>query len=996
MSYSIWLKNLTDHFFDNHMSEQRVRLMIDDEILDKEFKGIGGKDDFVKSMHDGPEWIKALDQDLYETCRFLHRQWKTPALRPEGYPEIPNDGPPFLPYLCLFAYLWTVDSDFHAHDFHKRLEMFYPNHGFDKNQNMKWCTETLWQGLADWSAERDKKNLFKIERLGKRKHVDISRAQILFRPRELKLLPDIFSSCGLQPEDASDLNNIHEALILKKHSWHYKLPVALSNLISDWDNSGDPMGESVLRILSEELTNWDGEFESSSKYYTPSIKILRSIRADTGRLSVDLCVSWENVSKLSNLELNVEGETIGRFSSESALIAILKQESNKWDPYFVGPPKTGSVYSEDDDFGDENHSCKWFPRAISLFQQRLPPNGRLIETDIPPRSGDCICLVAEVGKKSFNAWKKDHESSVTKLEITCPPEWEIYRLSKIESLDMDSFPLDRRASSVASIIKLTAGTRIAPDKYMDFDLPIISSTVSGITLDCAGAELKEVQERGGQSQAWRMPEYKQYALSNYDGNGTILISAQEELGCQEVRELSIIKSSELPGDLRSNDSAFYIDRFGWPAAEGLRGTILPSGCVPQNGKEHEFYDMQDDKNFFSNRIDPKEIHKDKFRFVEVLGCKGKYSYSDLKGKMLSLCDISEGDFFRALRLMRDLGDIDICTEDNGIISHIYPNKAQLVMMPWKADDKIVAALRGTYTLTAFKSYLKKAAEEGEEVFSLNEPNDLENIIPPTTYFTFNTTEACVSFSQSCRLQFCSRGPASRQLAGWSGNSDEWFSMLESSNTTQATGKIEKYYDTHSFTFRNWQEENKRHRYELFLISRRIGHFKAPPVINFRKSDLINDSNWEIQLDANIREPAWPKWYLQNILTGPKVGSEMTYKKCRKSKPEEVEGLLPIFHKYRMKQLLLPRELTLPYVLSRALTLCSALPPVRIPAEGTTYSDVVGNFTAKEKGKGYKGELWLYSAVSYELAELILSKVDAFPAFRKYLGFVNENGEYHRF
>lgn len=962
--------------------------MLDAHVLDSEFSDIGGKKAYLKAMKAGPDWITRGEADLGDICRNLEHQWHHPPSRPQGYPEIAWDAPPFLPYLCLFSYAWTIQCEAHANDFHTRLEALYPDHGLRRNQTMKWCTEHLWQGLADWSTQHSEFGLFRIERLGKRIHVDIPKAQVLFRPREINMLPEIFSSCGLQPEDADDLNNIHEALILSEHSWHYKLPKVITSLILDWEKTGDPMAEAVLQILSEELSHWDGEVDRHSKRYIPSIKIFRSILAGNEALNIDLCVSEENVVKLSNLELKTEEVTVGRFSTEGPLIAILKQESNSWDPCFVGPAKTAGAHSEDDDFGNEDHICKWIPRAVSLFQQQLPPNGRLIETDIPPRSGDCICLVSEVGKKRFDSWKKNHGSSVTKLEIPAPPEWEVYKLSKIESLDMDSFPLDRRASSEAGIIKLTAGTRIAPDKYMDYDLPMVSSTVSRITLDCAGAKLKEVKDSATQSQTWGMQEYRQYELTDYDGDGTILISAQEGQKDQEVRVLNVIESSQLPGNLRRHDAAFSVDRFGWPEAKGLRGSILHADSAPNSWPEHEYYELPDD--FYANGIDPRKISDAKFQFSEVLGLKGRYSYSELKGRMISLCDVREGDFFRALRFMRDLGDIDTCMEDNGIISHIYPNKAELVVMPWKKDGQYVAALRGAYPLTAFKSYLDSAEQKGIKTLSLDESNDLANILPPTTYFQFETLEELASFSEACRLKCDPLSPAARRLAEWSGNLDQWKDMLENSETTPGSGKIEKYYDTDRFAFRSKTDESERRKYELFLISRRVGSFKAPPVVNLRGSKKNADDTWETILDANIREAAWPKWYLQSILTGPNHG-EMTYRKDQNGEHEEI-GELPVF--YSENELLLPRELSLPYVLSRALTLCSALPPLQLSAEGTPYNDIAGNFTGKDSGNGYKGALWLYRGVSYRLAELILAKVDAFPAYRQQLGFKTENEEFY--
>ena len=59
---------------------------------------------------------------------------------------------------------------------------------------------------------------------------------------------------------------------------------------------------------------------------------------------------------------------------------------------------------------------------------------------------------------------------------------------------------------------------------------------------------------------------------------------------------------------------------------------------------------------------------------------------------------------------------------------------------------------------------------------------------------------------------------------------------------------------------------------------------------------------------------------------------------------------------------------------------------------TNYEDIVGNFRGINNGKGYKGELWVYSGVSQEIAELILTKVEAFPAERQHLDFSQPDEE----
>ena len=980
-NFSIWCSRLIDYFFSAESAGKRVRLMMDEQTLERHFEDIGGSEAFIKAIQEGPDWIGSSDSDITEICKSLLHQWLHPDARPQDYPLLENDAPPFFSYLCLFSYAWTIEGDYHASDFNRRLAAIYPSHGLKRNQNMKWCTDHLWQGLSDWSNQhKTDAGIFKIERLGGMKHVGISRAQAIFRPEEIEILPQIFRACGLQPEDADDINNIHEALLLNHHSWHYRLSKSLPPLIMKWEQTNDPIAEAALLIMAEELSQWDGEADTNAKRYIPSIKIYRSLLVQGGTVQVQLCVADDNVLKLSNLKLVCEEDEIGTFRTEGPLLAILELKSSDWNPYSTGAPKTASAFSHDDDFGDEKHNCKWIPRSISLFNRELPPKGRLIETDTPPRSGECICLISPEGQTRFKNWceEQSEQGFASKIDLPTESNWELYRLTNISSLEMDSFPLDRRASQERNLIRITSGTKTAPDTYMDYDLPSVSSTESGVEFTFEGAEATAVAAMPRGSGQLSNLTLTEFSLDKYDGNGSITITAKQGNFTQECF-LRIIKSAELPDNLRRSDPMFSVNKFGWPERDGLRGTKITNE-ESQPRTIFEYNELPED--FFTTTRKPESIPEEKLHFIEALGLKRRFSYSDLKCRMMSLCTASEGDFFRAIRLMRDLGDVDLCIEDNGMISYIYPNSTELVLMPWQSGGKFVAALRGAYPLTTFRALLGAATKKGIDRFCLNHNDDLSGILPPTTYFKFDDIDTYSDFCISCGLKNASKTPAAYRLTQWSGNIDEWVDMLLDSPPRKHSGEIEKFYDANKFGFRTWSEEKqKTHRYDLFLISRRVGNFKAPPVVNFRKSDKLGD-DWNIVLDVSVREPAWPKWYIQTLQKGPERG-EMTYLN------EEIDDKMPILYSREKMQLMVPRELSLPYVLSRALTLCSGVSPSRIAAKETNFGDIVGNFKGIENGNGYKGELWLYSGVSEVMAKLILAKVDAFPAEREHLGFIFE-------
>lgn len=956
--------------------------MVDAQTLNTEFKALGGEIGFKQCINDGPEWLDTKDQDLFEVCSYLHQIWGR-KIKPIGYPELTNNAPPFLPYLCLFSYVWTIEGAFHASNFTKRLESIFPCHGMNRNQNMKWCSDHLWKGLSSWSSNNDdgKLGIFKIDHLGGMAHVGISRAQAIFRPSEISLLPEIFRACGLRPEDSDDINDIHEALVLNKQSWSYRLSRSLPPLIINWDTTKDPIAEAALGIIAEELANWDEESNQLTTRYQPSIKLHRSLKDNNGSLNLDLCVIDDDVAKLSKLELFSDQKLIGNFMTEGPRVAILQVVNETWDPYLIGKSRNGTAQSYDDDFGDEKHVCKWIPRPISLFQTVLP-NGRMVETDSPPRAGECICLVSPDGVKTFNTWIKECLTDQFKsIPIGGLKEgWTIYQLSGLEQLDMDSFPLERRASNTRNLIKLTGGTRFSKDSYIDYDLPVLSAVEVGVTFEIIGADLKLIPNPDRSQNYWNSAPSPQYSLEDYDKNGEILIAAKLGDYSQDFT-IAVTHSSELPGNLRRHDSSFHVNKFGWPDTVGLRGCRTIS--TPKNIAEHHFYELPNDH--CTARFPVDEIKADRFRLWQELCRKKRFNYSELKGRAMHLCSLSEGDFYRAIRIMRDLGDLDLCLEENGTISHIYPNPPQLALMPWQDGRKYITALRGTYTNIALKEFLNTAQEIGIETYGVEIGQGLESVLPPAVYFSSESLHDFEKLCSSTHISEWRESIACRELAECSAHIDDWSETLSEQPDRNLYGDTEKIYDTDKFRFKKWDNGNYTHtKFELFLLRVRAGRFRLPPIVNFRKSKKNENESWTVETDVTVRDPAWAKWYIQNMNKGPSRG-EILYD------GEEVDNI-PILYSTEKMQLALPRELSLPYILSRSLTLCDGLPPKKISAIDTNYGDIVGNFRGIMNGKGYKGELWVYSGVSKEIAELILSKVEAFPAERQYLEFSQPDEE----
>ena len=99
MGFSDLSTRLTDYFFGPHQDQRRVRLMVNREVLDGEFSYLGGTEQFLEDMRNGPDWnnINSSFTTIRDRALYLWDIWKEPHLRGDQYPDVGShgqDGPP--------------------------------------------------------------------------------------------------------------------------------------------------------------------------------------------------------------------------------------------------------------------------------------------------------------------------------------------------------------------------------------------------------------------------------------------------------------------------------------------------------------------------------------------------------------------------------------------------------------------------------------------------------------------------------------------------------------------------------------------------------------------------------------------------------------------------------------------------------------------------------------------------------------------------------------
>jgi hypothetical protein len=124
-TFTVWNDRLRDYFFCEANAGNHVRLAVNRNLLDDEFEDLGGSEDFEHAVYRGPDWPTGFDEELRdfyhqsgleERAIGMHHAWDGLDRRPPGYDYLGAWGtwrrvpPPYLPYLCLFSYAWTLDE----------------------------------------------------------------------------------------------------------------------------------------------------------------------------------------------------------------------------------------------------------------------------------------------------------------------------------------------------------------------------------------------------------------------------------------------------------------------------------------------------------------------------------------------------------------------------------------------------------------------------------------------------------------------------------------------------------------------------------------------------------------------------------------------------------------------------------------------------------------------------------------------------------------------
>jgi hypothetical protein len=362
-------------------------------------------------------------------------------------------------------------------------------------------------------------------------------------------------------------------------------------------------------------------------------------------------------------------------------------------------------------------------------------------------------------------------------------------------------------------------------------------------------------------------------------------------------------------------------------------------------------------------IDSDILNQDRrYQLLESFAVSGvTISLSEVRRRAELIVGATASKTHFELRIMRDYGYLEITTDNSSHWRSISPIQLTLNKIPQDfAGEKHVFALTGCFTRSKVSELINNSKSLGVEVYQSKSEFSL---IPPTIYLVSNSLEAIDMAAELSDLSLPTT-TACNEIAEWAADLDDWLDYTEG-RLRDGSGMTphQSEYCPSNFAFNE----------DGFAGTLRIQCIEDPLVSGHKifrivyKAPLRNIDGHCLATDAS-----WAKWWCQNLECGGHWKTDW-------SLPEEELDQTPVFYESETGTLYFQRELKLPRVLRRSISLASSIPPEFVYRDENPYHDISGDFRSYAVRRG--GYAWKYSFIPKKLCKLILSKVCATPVPR---------------
>jgi hypothetical protein len=954
--FTDWNLLLLEEYFSPDNAGQDVWLSTNRAELESIGAHLGGAVGLIQAVADGPEWLpkkvqrtniadmaKELAQirESYTRTRnriFWLKNYKDPGDKVEVYKE--TIAPTYLPYIALWV---LAGSEVGVDGFYKEVSKLMKN-PFPNNIRNKM--EYVWSDLERWSIQEqnEKFGRFKVNIIGEQKFVGMAYAQTMVTDKDVDGLSRLFGSCRLL--SGQHLNERHFKQLLEDGRNSDFLSAGLKSAMSDPNNY-----DHLKDVLTDRLEFWDGyvpKITNNSQVLLANSEASKNIVNDEALIVLrlkqneeDLC--WEIGYRVPAIVTGCNYKiAIGSVQETMAKLELMGTHIHSIES--IGQHNTRQAINESatkevelilsySDREERRKERKFYLRKskVRIFVWDSPDpalTDALLEREMPI-AGAAYLFYSYTTYLNLEDYLINEEIQHSLVDIGgLPDDWGMICIENTENLTteqrssiIDEEPIEQPRAR----IRFVGGKPIVGSgskKYAFYDLPIIELEApmgAKIIADGLTFEERNFTINTGEvtiastlrGLTTNINTVRRFNIS-MDNDSTSVFKIRVQYGEKGLCK-SGLKVLAIGGIATAKRSHFSIDKFGGPLANnhGLCGAIINENTVYDIGNEIEIFQV--------NKFDISEESKNSWdglvgnvlcQFLDSLSStiRGFITYGVARDQIRRLAakiGVENVEPALLLRELRRRGHIEIETDQKGHMVRICTVPPTIYSLPIKDNEqRQLYGICGSLRLQQWK--------EVSEAFDCKVY--VEIITPyslPVIRIATNSRKTIATIASFADFKVV-KHPA-QVLSQWLGSIQEikenltWYPEQGfSPNLLERLNPEEGFFKPAE----SMRVDCSR-KYELF-------RYEAPQIQGARVYKLGKNLGQGFSEYSFIQDSRWGVWMA--------IGA---FGKFVKSPPINITDASPwpLHYDSSAGTLWLPARMEPPFVIERALVLCSGGGPV---------------------------------------------------------------------
>jgi len=938
--FTEWNTLLLNEYFSPDQFSEDVWIRTSREELDSFGLHLGGAEGLIEAVKTGPEWLNYKRANSADLAKCLANQRKS-VLRSAKYvdPElhspiyIGTKAPTYLPCLAI----WVLASAVAEEGFYAKVkELLGDSFDLQNNAQIGPDMEFVWKDLERWSCIETKGRFgsFKVRVLGAHRFVGIAKSQCMISRKDSFGVRQLFASCHLRPSQELS-NSLFKRILDLGINSNY-----LSNGLRNAMRSS-AYHPPLLRLLDSMLKAWDGRLvwtegnqpaESKNHQFVPNLEEETTLKlVPSGEESESWEIQWrfpasgpsnkcslivDNIRIPSRLEQTNECFSSVGQSHQNVCRAVLLQSA-------VGDIQVRFEYEDEDAYevggGVRLGRINRRKYRLMVWDTLDPRLGEeLVERDYPI-SGPLYLACCSSHRDKLELYLRSEQISNEHLSTGgLPSGWNLICIPEVRRLTPNQRAwLTDGNSPVESLARIRfvggrpiirAGTKV----YAYYDLPILELEAPQASwLQADGLDFEEISLGPRDLSRTLIRRFKINICDKQKSAFDVKVTCRKEQLALARLRLSIPEGVGL-----GIERPFGVDRFGRSISsdDGLRGALLSRGESKYDGiAGYEPLSLsQHGVKWESEQLSQETIAA---KFLDSLAQLGSMAYGTARDQINRLAESQNMDVQPALLLLelRSRGHLEIQTENKGHMVRIHMVPPTLYMLPVKYDGLLLFGISGSLRLQHWISIFTKSS-----CLILSERKQLGNL--PVVRLACIDIQGIKEVAES--LGFLVVHNPSYSILQWAGSLEQATIELSSWGWENFSANLSQLQQLHPASARfnpvidGVMTVDRKKARQLFRLD-------DPSVPGLQVYVLGSVQQNEKTSFGFIHDSRWGIW----ISIAAFATMLKNYFNIHDACP------WPIHYENKSRTLLIPARLRPPFVIERALVLCSGSSPIEIQTSG---------------------------------------------------------------